>query len=57
MTLSEDERQRIREEELIRLRARQEFRRVDAPMTMSDRFVAIGVPVFVMLAVLWFRAH
>jgi hypothetical protein len=57
MTLSEDERQRIREEELIRLQARQEFRRVDAPMTMSDRFVAIGVPVFVMLAVLWFRAH
>jgi len=60
MALSEDERQRIREEELVRFQARQEFRRSEAPMTMNERLVAIGVPLFVILVVLGtvvFRAH
>ena len=53
MALSEDEKQRIREEELVRLQARQEFRGASAPMTRNERLVAIGVPLFVILVVLW----
>ena len=53
MALSEDEKQRIREEELVRLQARQEFRRTAVPMTRNERLVAIGVPLFVVLVVLW----
>lgn len=51
MILTEEERQRIRAEEWVRLEARQDFRRTSLPLTTSERLVAVFVPLFVVAAV------
>ena len=52
MALTEEEKLRIREEELIRFQTRQELRSKPTPTTRTELAVAIGVPVVVMLAFL-----
>jgi hypothetical protein len=52
MALTEEEKLRIREEELIRFQTRHELRSKPTPTTRTELAVAIGVPVVVMLAFL-----
>jgi len=52
MALSEEEKQRIREEEFVRFQARQDFKRIPTPTTKAELAVAIGVPLAVLGAFL-----
>ena len=51
MPLSEDDKQRIREEEQFRLEVREEFRRTASPN--DARFIAVSFVVVAVLVVLW----
>ena len=52
MALSDEERQRIREEELVRLQAREEFRSTVAPKNHA-RLLAIALVFIAALLILW----
>jgi hypothetical protein len=46
MALSEDERQRIREEELVRLQAQEEFRAMHPTTRWKDRWHSLSLWLF-----------
>jgi hypothetical protein len=56
MVLTEEERQRIREEEWVRLQARQDFRQTNPRMTSLERMIAVSVPLFVVATIIFFTA-
>ena len=57
MALSEDDKLRIREEELFRLQVRRGLRQSTEDPKGYGRWVALFVPLFVMGAILWSRLH